>query len=60
MDTKINYLKEHTSIKEQIKLLKFRGLVINDEEFAEHILLNISYYRLSAYFYHFQTILIKF
>jgi len=53
MDTKINYSKEPTSIKEQIKLLKFRGLVINDEEFAEHILLNISYYRLSAYFYHF-------
>lgn len=42
-------VKPFKTIKEQIDLLKSRGLIIDDEVFAEYILTNINYYRFSAY-----------
>jgi len=47
------YLKPHLTLEDQINLLVSRGLVIDDTTFAKHILSNISYYRLSSYFYNF-------
>jgi abortive infection bacteriophage resistance protein len=47
------YQKPALTIDEQIALLKSRGLIIDDVSFAKHILSNISYYRLSNYFYNF-------
>lgn len=47
------YLKPSLSLEDQIKLLESRGLIINNSSFAKHILSNISYYRLSSYFYNF-------
>ena len=47
------YLKPPLNLEDQINLLKSRGLIINDPIFAKHILSNISYYRLSSYFYNF-------
>ncbi|WP_205666546.1 Abi family protein [Aminipila luticellarii] len=41
--------KEFKTIEEQLKILKERGLIIDDEEQALHILLTTNYYRLSAY-----------
>ena len=46
---KINYEKTPLKIVEQISLLESRGLIINDKNYAEKILGQISYYRLSAY-----------
>ena len=46
---KIRFNKPAICVKEQIELLKSRGLIIVDEDFAESILSNITYYRLSAY-----------
>ena len=43
------YTKPPLTYKEQINLLKSRGLLIPDENRAERLLSNISYYRLSAY-----------
>lgn len=43
------YNKPHTSYKEQVHILKKRGLIIDDEERVIKHLNNISYYRLSAY-----------
>ena len=45
---KFLFNKPAICVKDQIKLLKSRGLVIADEIFAEEILSNITYYRLSA------------
>jgi abortive infection bacteriophage resistance protein len=45
------FKKNATSISQQIEILKNRGLVINDDSFAEHMLANISYYRLGEYWY---------
>ena len=50
----MNFSKSPISIKEQIALLKQRGLEFKDEIKAEHYLSNISYYRLRAYTYPFQ------
>ena len=47
---KIRFNKPAICVKEQIELLKSRGLIIADENFAENILSNITYYRLSAYY----------
>jgi len=47
------YLKPPLTLEDQINLLESRGLIINDPIFAKHILSNISYYRLSSYFYNF-------
>ena len=51
---KIKYNKPALNIEQQIELLKSRGLIINDENFAKDILSNITYYRLSAYMKFFQ------
>jgi abortive infection bacteriophage resistance protein len=47
------YLKPSLTLEDQINLLVSRGLIIDDPVFAKHILSNISYYRLSSYFYNF-------
>ena len=52
---KIRFNKPAICVKEQIELLKSRGLIIVDENFAESILSNITYYRLSAYMKYFQV-----
>ena len=52
---KSKYNKLSLNVKEQIELLKSRGLIISDENFAEAILMNITYYRLSAYMKFFQN-----
>lgn len=41
--------KPFKSIKEQIQILKERGLIINDEDYAYKTLSHINYYRLSGY-----------
>jgi conserved hypothetical phage abiD protein len=43
-----------TTINEQIRILKDRGLIFNDEEKAKEQLLDIGYYRLGFYTYYFQ------
>ena len=50
----MKYTKKPLSIPEQVQKLKQRGLIINDEQFAEKTLAQISYYRLRAYTYPFQ------
>ena len=42
-------VKVATTIREQICILKKRGLLISDEVFAEEVLRNISYYRFIGY-----------
>lgn len=44
------YEKEHKTFEEQLELLKSRGLIINNEDYALLKLKHINYYRLSAYF----------
>ena len=51
----INYSKPHLSYLEQIELLKSRGLIINDTQYAILKLKHISYFRLSAYFLPFYS-----
>ena len=51
----MKYTKKPLSIPEQVQKLKQRGLIINDEQFAEKTLAQISYYRLRAYTYPFQN-----
>ncbi|MGL4847795.1 MAG: Abi family protein [Clostridium sp.] len=41
--------KPFKSIEEQIIILKSRGLIIEDDEYAKKILIHINYYRLSGY-----------
>ena len=48
---KIPYPKQLISFTEQIGLLKQRGMVFGDESKALRLLQNISYYRLSGYWY---------
>lgn len=50
----MEYAKPPLSIEEQIRKLKERGLVIDNEPKAFDILSKISYYRLRAYTYPFQ------
>lgn len=50
---KTNYTKKPLLYSEQVLLLKSRGLNITDDSYAEACLSDISYYRLSAYFYPF-------
>ena len=47
-------VKKHLTIDEQIELLKIRGCIIEDEELAKKILLDINYYRLTSYFLSFK------
>lgn len=48
---KVPYPKHFLSFTDQIALLKQRGLIFMDESKALHLLQNISYYRLSGYWY---------
>ena len=41
--------KDFKTLKEQIEILKSRGLIINDEKIAEEFLLYNNYYRISGY-----------
>lgn len=43
------HIKEPKSFNDQIKILKSRGIIINDDNLALNILKRINYYRLSAY-----------
>lgn len=47
----IDYTKPSLTYQQQIDQLKKRGLLINNNEKALHLLANISYYRLSGYWY---------
>ena len=47
--------KKATTQEEQIKLLKDRGLLIEDESAAKHYLSHISYYRLGEYWHSMQS-----
>ena len=51
----MKYSKPKTDIKQQITLLKSRGLIIADEAIAETTLHNISYYRLAGYWWPMQA-----
>lgn len=42
-------IKDPKSYKEQIKILKSRNIIIDDDDFATKILKKINYYRFSAY-----------
>lgn len=48
------YTKPHLSFADQVRLLKSRGLIIDDEAEAERLLSIIGYYRLSGYWYTFR------
>ncbi len=50
----MKFSKKPKTIADQVALSISRGLIIEDEAKAIHILSNISYYRLSAYFHSFQ------
>jgi abortive infection bacteriophage resistance protein len=49
--SRIDYSKPHLSCEDQMSLLRSRGLRISDEGKVLHLLRNISYYRLSGYWY---------
>jgi len=51
MEDKIPYKKPFLTYKEQLQLLKNRGLIVEDDNRALHLLEKISYYRLSGYWY---------
>ncbi len=51
----INYDKKSMSVSEQIGLLKSRGLIIDNLEFATKFLENINYYHFSGYLYVFEN-----
>lgn len=48
------YTKRATSYNQQIDLLRRRGIIIEDEEFAKDCLRDIGYYRLGFYIYPFE------
>jgi abortive infection bacteriophage resistance protein len=50
----MKYTKQPLSIQQQVKKLKSRGLIIDNESVTANYLSNISYYRLRAYTYPFQ------
>lgn len=47
-------LKPYKTYEEQIELLRQRGLIINDSDFAAKWLQEVGYYRLSLYTHHFR------
>ena len=49
--SRIPYTKTIKTFDEQIEILKSRGLQFNDEMRAKQLLQNISYYRMSGYWY---------
>jgi len=50
---KIFYSKPALTYQDQLNRLINRGLIVNDNAKALHLLENISYYRLSGYWYPF-------
>ncbi|MEV5960485.1 Abi family protein [Kribbella sp. NPDC051952] len=50
------YTKPHLTFTDQVRLLKSRGLLIDDEAEAEHLLSVIGYYRLSGYWYSYRRL----
>jgi abortive infection bacteriophage resistance protein len=52
---RVKFNKKSTTVEEQIALLIERGMLVADRQDAAHYLQFISYYRLSGYFFHFQT-----
>lgn len=48
------YEKPALSVDEQLSLLKKRGLIVNNYEFAKNLLSNLNYYSLSGYLYVFE------
>lgn len=52
----MKFVKKPTSFDVQVEKLKSRGLIIEDEVFAEKHLSSINYYRLRGYTYPFQDI----
>ncbi|WP_028988014.1 Abi family protein [Thermicanus aegyptius] len=42
-------IKQPTTFEQQIEILRSRGLIVNDEEFAINVLKTTNYYRLTAY-----------
>ncbi|MDF2456208.1 MAG: protease [Cytophagaceae bacterium] len=48
---RIPYTKPSLTYADQLQQLKDRGLIIESEEKALHLLENISYYKLSGYWY---------
>lgn len=48
------YSKPHATLKEQVQRLRERGLIIDDEQRAEHFLSIAGYYRISSYCYRFE------
>jgi abortive infection bacteriophage resistance protein len=48
---RVPYVKPALSYADQLQQLKDRGLIIGNDSKALHLLKNISYYRLSGYFY---------
>lgn len=53
MSPKIPYTKPPLTYVEQLDLLKTRGLIIDDDAKAIHLLETLNYYRLSGYWYPF-------
>lgn len=49
------YEKPAQTIPQQIELLKSRGLIIDDDDYAIHCLSNVSYYRLAGYWWPMQS-----
>jgi abortive infection bacteriophage resistance protein len=49
----VPFNKPFISYTDQINQLKYRGLIIDNDNKAEHILQNIGYFRLSGYWYPF-------
>ena len=49
--SKTNYKKQPLSFQEQLNQLKKRGLIIESDDKALHLLKHLSYYRLSGYWY---------
>ena len=47
-------IKQATTIDEQIKLLKSRGMAVPDEDKAKEILMDIGFYRLGFYAFPFE------
>lgn len=51
---KVSYTKDYLTYDEQIILLKSRGMIISDEQYAKELLSRIGYYHLSGYWYPFR------
>lgn len=51
----MKFAKPSTSIPDQIALLRNRGMIVDDEQRAQHYLQFISYYRLRAYWLPFEV-----